>query len=57
MDKTDFFKILCTYTPEELNEFISSKGKIKMVNAVTFLDNEKSQEEKSDGANNSEFRS
>lgn len=37
MEKHDFFKILCSSTPEELNELISSKGKKKMVNAVTFL--------------------
>ena len=40
MDKTQFFDILCTSTPEEINEFISSKGKKKMVNAITFLDKE-----------------
>ena len=40
MDKTDFYKILCSSTPEEINEFISSKGKKKMINAVTFLDEE-----------------
>ena len=47
MDKPDFYKILCSSTPEEINEFISSKGKKKMVNAVTFLDEEyvKSQQE------------
>lgn len=40
MDKPDFYKILCTSTPEEINEFISLKGKKKMVNAITFLDDE-----------------
>ena len=47
MDKPDFYKILCSSTPEEINEFISSKGKKKMVNAITFLDDEyiKSQQE------------
>lgn len=40
MDKPNFYKILCSSTPEEINEFISSKGKKKMVNAVTFLDDE-----------------
>ena len=40
MDKAQFFDILCTSTPEEVNEFISSKGKKKMVNAITFLDDE-----------------
>ena len=40
MDKPDFYKILCSSTPEEINEFISSKGKKKMVNAITFLDEE-----------------
>ena len=37
MEKHDFFKILCSSTPEELNELISLKGKKKAVNAVTFL--------------------
>ena len=47
MDKPDFYKILCSSTPEEINEFISSKGKKKMVNAITFLNEEyvKSQQE------------
>lgn len=40
MTKLDFFHILCTYTPEELNKFISAKGKIKTVNAITFMNNE-----------------
>lgn len=40
MTKSDFFHILCTYTPEELNKFISAKGKIKNVNAITFMNNE-----------------
>lgn len=40
MEKAQFFDILCTSTPEEINEFISSKGKKKMVNAITFLDKE-----------------
>ena len=37
MKKGDFYKILCTSTPEEINEFISLKGSKKMVNAVTFI--------------------
>lgn len=36
MDKQSFYNILCKYTPEELNKFISKNGKKKMVNAVTF---------------------
>ena len=40
MEKCDFYNILCTSTPEEINEFISSKGKIKMVNAITFITDE-----------------
>ena len=38
MNKKSFFDILSTITPEELNELISSKGKLKMVNAITFVD-------------------
>ena len=37
MEKVDFLKILCNSKPEEINEFISSKGKKKMVNGVVFL--------------------
>ena len=40
MDKSDFYKIICSSTPEEINHFISSKGKIKNVNAITFLDDQ-----------------
>lgn len=40
MDKSDFYKILCSSTPEEINKFISAKGKIKNVNAITFLDDQ-----------------
>lgn len=38
MNKEDFLKILCSYTPEELNKFISEKGKIKRRNLVTIID-------------------
>ena len=37
MEKVDFLKILCNSKPEEINEFISSKGKKKMINGVVFL--------------------
>lgn len=49
MTKPDFFHILCTSTPEELNKFISSKGKIKMVNAITFIKKEESNNIKESG--------
>jgi len=54
MEKGDFFKILCKSTPEELNEFIASKGKRKMVNAITFIDPEenKKYEVQSNGQEN-----
>ncbi len=53
MTKPDFYHILCTSTPEELNEFISSKGKIKMVNAITFINKDKdSTNIKESGENN-----
>lgn len=51
MEKNDFFQILCTFTPEELNEFISSKGKIKKVDIIRY--NPK-QEEESDQSNKNE---
>lgn len=38
MDKETFYEILCEYSPEQLNELISSKGKKKPCNAVTFRD-------------------
>jgi len=45
MDKQDFYKILCSSSPEEINAFISSKGKTKMMNAITFVDNSSSGED------------
>ena len=54
MEKPDFYKILCTSTPEEINEFISSKGKKKMVNAITFLDDEYIKSEQNLDAQNQE---
>ena len=58
MTKPDFFHILCTSTPEELNEFISLKGKKKMVNAITFIDKEtKLQIEGNDSNDNVKERS
>lgn len=39
MEKENFYKILCSTTPEELNKFISQHGKKKMANAITFIDN------------------
>lgn len=39
MNKESFYDILCHYTPEELNAYISEKGKKKMVNAITFIKN------------------
>lgn len=51
MEKSDFFQILCTFTPEELNEFISSKGKIKKVDIIRY--NPK-QEKESDQSNKNE---
>lgn len=51
MEKEDFYKILCTFTPEELNKFISSKGKRKLINIVTPISpkEDKKQEEVSNG--------
>ena len=37
MDKETFYNILTEYTPEQLNEFISTKGKKKMTNAICFI--------------------
>lgn len=39
MTKETFYKILIQSTPEEINNFISSKGKKKPVNAITFTNN------------------
>lgn len=49
MNKENFYKILCHTTPEELNEFISLRGKKKMVNAITFIDDNETNKE---GENN-----
>lgn len=46
MDKESFLNILTKYTPSELNEFISLNGKKKMVNAITFINNQKDQKKK-----------
>ena len=54
MEKPDFYKILCTSTPKEINEFISSKGKKKMVNAITFLDDEYIKSEQNSSSQNQE---
>lgn len=38
MDKESFLNKLMVFTPEELNDFLEMKGKIKHVNLVTFMD-------------------
>lgn len=38
IDREGFLDILMSSSPEEINEYIASKGKTKMVNAITFLD-------------------
>ena len=38
MNRDNFIEILTDSTPEELNEFLLKKGSIKIMNAVTFLD-------------------
>ena len=45
MDKKSFYEILCSTTPEELNELLTQRGKKKMVNAITFIDIENNEEE------------
>lgn len=52
MEKNDFYKILCSSTPEELNEFISSRGKTKAVNAITFITDEEILESEKEFINN-----
>ena len=37
MKKKDFLEILCSYTPQELQEFIQAKGKQKMVNVFAYI--------------------
>ena len=44
MDKKSFYEILCSITPEELNELLTQRGKKKMVNAITFIDKDNSKE-------------
>lgn len=45
MDKELFYNILCTNSPEEINKMIQDKGKRKLVNAVTFVYNERKENE------------
>lgn len=40
MERKSFLDILMVSTPEELSEYIATKGSKKMVNAITFLDDE-----------------
>ena len=40
MDKESFYKILITRTPEELNKYLSDKGKKKMINSIIYLSKE-----------------
>lgn len=40
MDKESFYKILISRTPEELNQFLTNKGKRKMVNGIIYLSKE-----------------
>jgi hypothetical protein len=45
MDKKSFYEILCSTTPEELNELLTERGKKKMVNGITFIDQEDNNKE------------
>ena len=49
MDKQSFYEILCNTTPEELNDFLTEKGKKKMVNVITFIDQDTIEEENKNG--------
>lgn len=40
MDKESFYKILISRTPEELNKYLSDKGKKKMINGIIYLSKE-----------------
>lgn len=40
MDKESFYKILITRSPEELNKYLSDKGKKKMINGIIYLSKE-----------------
>ena len=53
MAKENFYKILCHTTPEELNEFISLRGKQKMVNGITFIENNEKGENNNGESNRS----
>lgn len=48
MNKESFYNILCHYTPDELNKYISDKGKKKEVNAITFVKNKENNIENND---------
>ena len=51
MDKKSFYDILCSTTPEELNELISLKGKRKMVNVFTEIPKEEEGENENESYN------
>lgn len=38
MNRGNFIELLMNNSPEELADFLEKKGQIKLVNAVTFLD-------------------
>lgn len=54
MKKKNLLEILCSYTPQELQEYIQSKGKQKMVNVFSYIpkDNTISEMEKEEGGTN-----
>lgn len=39
MERSSFVEILMDNSPEQLNDFLLKKGKVKLMNCVTFLDN------------------
>ena len=49
MDKVSFYSILCSYAPEQINNFISANGKRKLVNAITFISDDSLQTDQSTG--------
>ena len=54
MKKKNLLEILYSYTPQELQEYIQSKGKQKMVNVFSYISKENAISETEEGENNNE---
>ena len=49
IDKESFYKILISRTPEELNKYLTEKGKKKMINGIIYLSKEDEENDRRNG--------